>query len=239
MISDAGEGYYSIKAGQGFSLIRADGTEVARYNSDRPLLVGNDKVLVTKKNRFYYFDLAGNKQLGPYNKAASFAQNLAVVSTKDETYVIDTTGKIQLILYRNRLAATSAFDENGLAAIRQGTLFKLIDKTGKEYYSGTIKPRYVGNQIYILNRDGCYIFNFKTGISYPFSKWSDISMPSCGRFIATASGLYGFSDVYGQYHISPQFTRIERMQQGIYRVHYLDRTGYFRFDGKVIWELSR
>ena len=239
VISDAGEGYYSIKSGQCFSLIRADGTEVARYNSDRPLLVGNDKVLVTKKNRFYYYDLAGNKLMGPYNKAASFAQNLAVVSTKDETYVIDTTGKIQLILYRSRLAATSAFDENGLAAIRQGTLFKLIDKTGKEYYSGTIKPRYAGNQIYILNRDGCYIFNFKTGISYPFSKWSDISMPSCGRFIATASGLYGFSDVYGQYHISPQFTRIERMQQGIYRVHYLDRTGYFRFDGKVIWELSR
>lgn len=239
MITDAGEGYYSVKTAQGFSLIRADGSEVTRYNSDRPLLVGNDRVLVTKKNRFYYFDLAGTKLFGPYNKAASFAQNLAIVSSKDETYVIDTTGKIQLILYRSRLAATSAFDENGLAAIRQGTLFKLIDKSGKEYYSGTTKPRYAGDKIYILSGEGSYLFNFATGISYPFSKWSDISTPSCGRFIATASGLYGFSDVFGQYHVSPQFTRIERVQLGVYRVYYLDRTGYIRFDGTVIWELSR
>ncbi|KAF5033223.1 hypothetical protein DSECCO2_609050 [anaerobic digester metagenome] len=212
---------------------------MARYNSDRPLLVGNDRVLVTKKNRFYYYDLAGTKLFGPYNKAASFAQNLAIVSSKDETYVIDTTGKIQLILYRTRLASTSDFDENGLAVIRLGTLFKLIDKTGNEYYSGLVKPRYVGNKIYILNKDGDYLFNFGTGISYPFSKWTNISSPSCGRFIATASGLYGFSDVFGQYHVSPQFTRVERVQQQMYRVHYLDRTGYIRFDGKVIWELSR
>lgn len=239
VISDAGEGYYSIKKGLGFVLIRSDGTEVCAFISDRPLQVGNDRVLVTKKSRLYYYNLAGNKLLGPYNKAASFAQNLAIVSTKDETYVIDTSGKIKLILYRSRLAATSSFDENGLATIRQGGLFKLIDKTGKEFYSGTTKPRYAGNKIYILHRDGYYLFNFQTGISYPFSKWSDISMPTCGRFIATANGIYGFSDVFGQYHVSPQFTRIERAQQGIYRVHYGDKTGYIRFDGTVIWELSR
>ncbi|MDX9931834.1 MAG: WG repeat-containing protein [Bacteroidales bacterium] len=239
IISDAGNGYYSVKKVVGFSLIRSDGSEVAHYNSDRPLLVGDEKVIVTKKNRLYYYDLAANQLLGPYYKAAPFVMNRALVSTRDETMVIDSSGKILKILYRKRMSFVTSFDENGLAIVRAGSVFMLIDDTGAEFYNGNIKPRYAGNGVYILFHDGYFLYNHRIRTSYPFSKWSLISMPSCGRFVTGVNGKFGFSDVYGQYHVRPQYTRIERVSEGIYRVYYGDKTGYIRYDGKVIWELSR
>lgn len=238
-IVNAGDGYYSIKKGLKYVLVRSDGSVVAGFDADRPLVVGDDRVLVTRRNKFYYYDMAGRKLLGPYVKAAEFHLGCAVVSDQLEAYIIDKDGKKLYSAGRSRLSATGSFDDNGIAVIRRGSVFMLIDTAGHVRTRTMERPVYAGGHMYILKDDGAYLFNVQTGVSYNFSKWSEIALPSEGYFTVTSNGLYGVMDIFGRYDTNPQFTCIERVRQGIYRVSYGDKTGYMQFDGTIIWEPSR
>ncbi|MPM62470.1 hypothetical protein SDC9_109342 [bioreactor metagenome] len=239
IILPAGCGYYSVKNGFKYTVIRTDGTVVAGFDSDRPLLVGDERVLVTRHNKYYYYNLAGEKLFGPYVKASEFNLGCAVVSEQLQSYIIDTDGNKLYQLTRSRLSAAGSFDDNGIAVIRSGSVFMLIDTAGHVRIRTMERPVYAGGHMYILKDEGTYLYNVQTKVSYTFSKWSEISQPSEGYFTVTSNGLYGVMDIFGRYDTEPQFTNIERVRQGIYKVSYGDKTGYLRFDGTVIWEPTR
>ncbi len=239
-ITVAGEGYYSMQKKSGFTLISSDGSEIVSIDSDRPLLVGDGLVLVSRRNRFYYYDLKGNQLFGPYKKAAVFSHGRAIVSTKNESMLIGLNGNVlrQISTY-GWLSAVEPFDSNGTAVVRSSNYYYLTDTAGNFLYEGLYRPKVTGENMCVLFNDGYYMYNYTTDISYPFSKWNKIEGPSEGLYKVTSNGMFGFSDIFGQYYSKMAYTHIEYVQPGIYRIYYGDKTGYIRYNGDIIWDLSR
>jgi len=236
----AGEGYYSVKKGSKQLLINSSGKKNGVFVSQIPVEYAENKVLVYSKGKYSYFNIEGEKLLGPFSRATVFCDGRAIVSNRQKTMIINEKGSELHYLSTFGAVRAEPFDSVGIAIVYRGGYYMLVDTAGVVFAYSDNKPvKNTDSEYLYFNNNQQMIFDAKTKRSKSLGFWNSIDVSSYGRFRVMSEGLYGFADLCGKYFVKPQYTRIVKWSSDIYQIHYGDQVGYIHKNGKIIWALSR
>ena len=189
-------------------VINKSGTHIVMPNYENITFTGNGKIVIAKMNgKYALLDLSG-KTMVPHIYDAMKGTNdpvngLYAACLNEMCGYIKLSGEIHIPFQYN---SAFEFDKNGLAAVKTGDKWGIIDTTGKT----VIEPRY-------------------GSIPYVVSKKAVIVEP------AESKDVKGVIDMKGNYIRPPVYSKIRVAYPGIIECEIGDRTAYFKATGEVIW----
>ena len=195
---------------------------------------------VRKGNKWGFIDYDGNLVIDfKYNRCGNFKDDRCWVYSNAEAYYINKDGTIA---FDRRFTAAKDF-ENGVARVKQGGVFGLIDSLG----NFLLKPKYFNIRPFneyglavaessgasnarfsLINLKGTVLTSFKMNEIRPFHQ---------GLAAVRVKKYWGFINVQGKLIIPPVYFSVGDFHCGRASVYKDGRCGYIDYSGKLIVEM--